>query len=151
MKFVVLTYIKLTKHPKLDNILTRITFCVFIWIEYIKVFVVIFSKMFWRYCVWTQGLVIAMQVIYHLSYTPSHLCFSYFWDRVFHFCPGPISDLNPPIYAFCIVEFISLHHHVRLTCWDEVLANFLPWLALSWDLPSLYLPSSCIYRHEPSF
>jgi hypothetical protein len=31
---------------------------------------------------WTQGLMLATQALYHLSYSASPLCVGYFWDRV---------------------------------------------------------------------
>jgi hypothetical protein len=38
--------------------------------------------------VWTWGLELARQMLYHLSHALRHFCFSYFSDRVSHFCPG---------------------------------------------------------------
>jgi hypothetical protein len=34
------------------------------------------------------------KVLYHLSHASSPFCFSYFSDRVFHFCLRLASDLN---------------------------------------------------------
>jgi hypothetical protein len=38
--------------------------------------------------VWTWGPVLAREVLYHFSHIPSPLCFCYFVDRFWAFCPG---------------------------------------------------------------
>jgi hypothetical protein len=45
------------------------------------------------------GLALARQVLYHLSHSLSPFCFSYFSDRIFHFCLGSASDNNPSSYV----------------------------------------------------
>jgi hypothetical protein len=50
---------------------------------------------------------LARQVVYHFSPFSSPFCFSYFSDRVSHFCLGG-ADLDPPIYT-CQVAGIQAH------------------------------------------
>jgi hypothetical protein len=60
----------------------------------------------------------ALQLLGSLSFiyvlTPAFFfCFSYFWDRILHFCqhwPGPQSS----VYAFCIAGMIGTHYHAQL-------------------------------------
>jgi hypothetical protein len=83
------------------------------------------SSSFWWYWVWTHSLALVRQALYHLSHNPSTVCFSYFSDRVSHFCPsqpGPQSSylcLSPnwdykfvPPYPFkfwCLSSLYILH------------------------------------------
>jgi hypothetical protein len=49
--------------------------------------------------------VLASQVLYHLSQSPKNFSLQFFFffpDTVFHFCPGPASDHNPPTSVSCI-------------------------------------------------
>jgi hypothetical protein len=48
--------------------------------------------------VWTQRLVFARQMLYHLNHTPS-LALFYFLDRVSCFCLVLASDCDPPTSA----------------------------------------------------
>jgi hypothetical protein len=53
-----------------------------------------YGKQFWLYIVnffdgtgiWSQGSTLAREVHYRLSHSTSPFCFSYFWDRISHFC-----------------------------------------------------------------
>jgi hypothetical protein len=49
--------------------------------------------------IWTQGLALAMQTLYHLSHDPRLFCFCYFSDRLSCLCQRPASDSDPPTYA----------------------------------------------------
>jgi hypothetical protein len=45
---------------------------------------------------WTQGFILARQVLFQLSHTFSHFCSGYFLDRVLLFAPA-VLDHNSPI------------------------------------------------------
>jgi hypothetical protein len=53
-------------------------------------------------------------LLYHLSHTTTCFCFSYFSNKVSHFCPGPTwTIIILPI--FVVVGFN--HHPLDLTSW----------------------------------
>jgi hypothetical protein len=64
--------------------------------------------------------------------TPSVLFFfgfSYFSDRVWHFCPRPTSDHGPPTSASHLAGVIGMHHDDCLVLQNRVSINFcLDWL-----------------------
>jgi hypothetical protein len=78
----------------------------------------------------TQGLVLASQVLYHLSQAHSSFCFSYVWIGSCVYCLGLAWDYSPPTNAFCIAEIAC---PVCLLRWG--LANFLSVLVLNCDPP----------------
>jgi hypothetical protein len=59
--------------------------------------------------VWTQGLLPAGQVLYHLSQGPSPFPFSYFSDRVKCFFPEPALDCDSSVSSFCIASITGVH------------------------------------------
>jgi hypothetical protein len=85
------------------------------------------------------------KVHYHLSHTPSHFCFSYFWVGSPVFAQSSLH--GDPIYISCISGMTGGHHH---TChpigWDGGPAIFLPLRASNHDPPNLCLQSSWEYR-----
>jgi hypothetical protein len=82
--------------------------------------------------VWTQGLVLARQVLYYLSHASTPFCCSDFSDRVSHFCPGPASDCDPSTYASLIVGITGANHHIYLVIWDRVSVTFFSNLGWIW-------------------
>jgi hypothetical protein len=76
--------------------------------------------------VWTQGLMLAREVLYHLSHTFNSFCFSYFLYRISTFCLGPTSDCDPPTYASQVTRVIITCHHIWPVCWIGVLLTFGP-------------------------
>jgi hypothetical protein len=46
-----------------------------------------------------QGLFLVRQVLYHLNYAPALFFFIYFDGAVLYFCPGLVSDGDPPTYG----------------------------------------------------
>jgi hypothetical protein len=55
---------------------------------------------------------LATQAFYHLNHTSScFFCFSYFSNRVSHFCQGPVSDCDPPTYASHVAGTTGVYHH----------------------------------------
>jgi hypothetical protein len=95
--------------------------------------------------VWTEGLVLALQVLCHLSHSSAPFCVGYFWDRVSCLMPGPLS------FYLCFPR--SWDDRCTVLCptfywmrWG--LVNFLPKLALNYSLPDLFLPNSWDYRCE---
>jgi hypothetical protein len=95
--------------------------------------------------VWTQGLALARQVLYHSSQCPSSFCFSFFSDRMLCFFlgwPGPWSSyLHLPCNLGCRCD--PLH---PAYCLRWMFANFLP----DHNLPNVHLPSRWDYKQEPS-
>jgi hypothetical protein len=75
---------------------------------------------------WTQGLTLAKQLLYHLSYSSNPFWIGYFWDRVC-FMPRLVWTAKPPICAFFVAEWLSYIITVRhwlkwglrnfLLCW----------------------------------
>jgi hypothetical protein len=61
-------------------------------------------------------------VLYLVSHATSPFCFSYFSDRVLHFCPGLAWALDPLPYASQEAGITAMNHHARLICWDGGLA-----------------------------
>jgi hypothetical protein len=55
--------------------------------------------------------VLARQVLYHLSHTLGLFCFSYFLDRVLHFCQRPAWDGNP--FTICAAGIVGESHHAQ--------------------------------------
>jgi hypothetical protein len=72
----------------------------------------IFVCLFGGTGLWTQGLVLAKHVFFHLS----HFCFGYFWGRVSHLCP-----LWPGLWS----SYLYFLHS-----WDDRCIS--PCLALYW-------------------
>jgi hypothetical protein len=87
--------------------------------------------------VWMQSLVLARQLLYHLSHAQP-FCF----DRVSYFCPG---WSGPQSSYSCLLHFWDNTTTLSLL----VLLIFLPGLVLNCDLPDLWLLTSWCYRHEP--
>jgi hypothetical protein len=73
------------------------------------------------YCgtgVWTKGLELIMQMLYHLSQACSpFFALVIFQIRVLHFCPGLASYHQPITYASCVVGITGSCHHVQLIGW----------------------------------
>jgi hypothetical protein len=66
---------------------------------------------------WTQGLVLARQVLCHLMHNSSPLCFIYFSDRV---KGRPLTAIFLPIPS-CIAWIPGMYHQVWLVLWDKFL------------------------------
>jgi hypothetical protein len=60
--------------------------------------------------VWTQYLMLARQVLYHLNHSPSLFGINYFLDRVSSFSQGLDSDHNS-IYASHVAGITGVCHH----------------------------------------
>jgi hypothetical protein len=76
---------------------------------------------------WTQGLVVARQVPYHLSDTPSPFCFLVIFQvgSLIYAQAGLNWDL--PIFTFIIAGITVGNHHILLIDWRWGLANCLGW------------------------
>jgi hypothetical protein len=65
---------------------------------------VILWQNFFLFCsigVWTQGFVLAKQMLYHLSHTSSPFCSGYFGDgSLMNYLPGLASNCDPPHLSF---------------------------------------------------
>jgi hypothetical protein len=72
------------------------------------------------------GLNSGLQVLYHLSHTPSPFCFRFFFfsDLAYIFALAAL-DLNRPTYTSCVTEITSFSNHTQLICWDGVSLAFL--------------------------
>jgi hypothetical protein len=77
--------------------------------------------------VWLQGLALARQVLSHLSYSPSPFCFSYFLDRLSHFCLGLALHQDPPTCTSQITEITRMYNHSQIVCWEGDLTFFPDW------------------------
>jgi hypothetical protein len=98
--------------------------------------------------VWNQGLAFARQTFYHLSHAPSPFCFSYFSDRVSHFCPGPAwATFYLCFCVSCVPGIKGTHHHAQLLV-EWSLSNFLPRRSSNCSLPKFYLLSNWDYGHK---
>jgi hypothetical protein len=67
----------------------------------------------WYWGVWTQGLTLPRQVLYHLSHSMSPVfCARYFQNRVSKtICPGLASNhQDPPDLHFWVVRIIGMSH-----------------------------------------
>jgi hypothetical protein len=73
--------------------------------------------------VWTQGFLLARQVLYHLSQDPDFFCFSYFSGRVKHFCPG-LASVNFLLTVLSLAEITDAYNH--LVCLNGVLLIIFP-------------------------
>jgi hypothetical protein len=92
--------------------------------------------------VWTQGLPLGRQVIYHLSHVPSPFCFSYFSGRVLHFLPWLAWTTVFLLMPMCIPPH-------QLVNWDVVFLIFCLGWPQNCSPPNLCFLSSWNYRHEP--
>jgi hypothetical protein len=90
----------------------------------------------------------ALHLLGRCSITPNPFCFIYFSSRVSCFCPGLVSDHDPPTYGLpCLGLRTCITTLFYLLKW--CLANFFPKLASNCDPLDLCLLSSRHYRHEP--
>jgi hypothetical protein len=99
----------------------------------------------WLYWGLNSEVMIARQLLYHLSHACKFLKnFSYFSDRVSHFCPGLALDHDPPTY----LSYLGLQSHTTMSSF-WLATNFLPRLALNLNPPHFCLLRNRDYRHEP--
>jgi hypothetical protein len=93
---------------------------------------------------WAQGFMLTRQAVYHLSHTFSLFCSGYF-RALSHILEIRIQadlDYNPPIYPSCCHwDYRCIPPHPTFFCWDGVLTNFLPRLALNLNPPYFSLLS----------
>jgi hypothetical protein len=97
--------------------------------------------------VWTQGFILAWQVLYHLRHASNPFCSSYFGDRVSLFVqlktffPRLVWNWDPDLSLPCSLGWQACA--TLPSCWLRWnLLNFLPRLASNHESPSLSLPSS---------
>jgi hypothetical protein len=99
----------------------------------------------WWYRVWTRGLILARQMLYHSNHILNLFCFNYFFGG---------SYILPRVHFGPWSSYLCLTHSLDCKCtppcpdnwlrWGFV--NFLPGLASSHD--SSNLPSSWNYRYR---
>jgi hypothetical protein len=99
--------------------------------------------------VWTQGLSLARQVLYHLSLAPNPVSALVIFQVKSHiFAQGLASDFTPLTYnphvAKMTISIITPAYLLRCG-----LTHFLPKLSLTLSLLISYLSRSWCYRHEP--
>jgi hypothetical protein len=109
-----------------------------------------FSLNLGRTGIWTQGLALAWQVLYHLRHIASPFCSGSFWGRVSLFAWANL-DHDTPVYGFQITRMTGVGPSAQsfLLRWDGFLQTFLYRLALNFKPPDLSLLCSKDYRCEP--
>jgi hypothetical protein len=75
--------------------------------------------------IWTQGLMLDRQILYHLHHSSSPFCFSYFSNSLVFFVQASL-DPDPPIYASRIAGITGTCHHISLIGCDGVSLTFCP-------------------------
>jgi hypothetical protein len=85
--------------------------------------------------VWTQGPSLTRRYSITWAMPLSLFCFTYFSERVSHFCLGLALSYNPPAYASRVARMTGIcHSHcAQLFDWDGSLIKFLPRLVLNHD------------------
>jgi hypothetical protein len=98
----------------------------------------LFSIFFFQNWVWTQGLVLARQVLHHLSHIPCTLELLIFFSWVLHSCWRQALGLR---YSYlCLVHSWDHRHVPYLACWLRWgLTNFLPRLASHFILLNFFI------------
>jgi hypothetical protein len=88
-------------------------------------------KNFCQDCVWTQGLLLTKQAIYHLIHTVNSFCFSLFFRQILVLLLGLASGHDLLTSASQIGGIIDMNHHDGLVMWDSI---SLSGLVSIWDL-----------------
>jgi hypothetical protein len=101
-----------------------------------KIYFFFFSLFFGSTGVWTQDLALVIQVLYHLSPTSNHLCFSYFLNRVLLLCLGQPRPWSSYLRSSCSWNDRCTLPQKHYICLDGLLQNIFSGLTPNYN-PSI--------------